>query len=414
MKLRLILTKPPIAVWITEKRPWPAGCTGIDTRAASSTQDPATPIAAVTGRRKTSGMKYVSVAILCFGLWAGSLTARAGAPTPSPGSAVIASAGGYQLTEQMLEQTLRFGQILASADFSPSDTSALRADLIAYFATEPAKQMAAYESIAKILQQEGDHPSWLDFAILRYRWWQRLGDPQRFRESQRYPFGRMIQKYNPILINSGGMIVTKNDVDCQFYSDTMVAKAAGVAPPTEADKDQLVGTLSSRFASMPAEQKEYLREAEIRLAQFHIVYDGTMKTHAMVLADIRNNVRSPTDVSREARQVEKDADSGAIALQRAVAFEARLAVMQMQFQMQTAAAKAQKDAALALDRRYHYVPVPAENDAGPTVQYWPSHGAPGKYWQSYVNESNGPPVNDAIATLGELIKRSAASQASNQ
>jgi len=314
----------------------------------------------------------------------------------------------------MLEQALRFGQILASADFSPSDTSALRADLIAYFEKEPAKQLAAYVSIAKILQQEGRKPSWLDLAILRYQYWQRLGDPQRYRESQRYPFGRMIQKYNPILVNSGGMVVTKNDVDCQLYSDTVIAKAAGVAPPTETDKDQLIRTLSSRFASIPAEQKEYLREAEIRLVQFHIVYDGTIKTHAAVLADIRNNVRSSMDVSREARQVEKDADSGAIAQQRAAAFESRLAVMQLQFQMKMAAARAARDAALALNPRATYRSVPAQNGAGPTVRFGQSYGATGKYWQSYVNESNGPRVDNDIAALGGLVKRTAAPQASNR
>lgn len=111
--------------------------------------------------------------------------------------------------------------------------------------------MEVYESVAKILQQKigaGGEPSWLDLATLRYNLWQRLGDPQQFREFQSYPFGRMILKSN----------------------------------------------LPSLFASMPAEEKEYLREAEIRVAQFHIVCDGTIKTHAAVLADIRKNVHSST------------------------------------------------------------------------------------------------------------------------
>ena len=364
-------------------------------------------------------VRCVWVTILCLILWAGSLAARAGTPEPSPGSTVpgstvVVRAGGYQLTEQMLDQALRFGQILAGADFSPSDTAALRSDLIAYFQKEPAQQMAAHESVAKILQREGPEPSWLDLAILRYNWWQRLGYAPRLRQAQHHPFGRMILKYNPILINTGGLIVTKNDVDCQFYADTMVAEAAGVAPPTEIDKHQFVSNLPSRFASMPAEQKAYLREAEIRLAQFHVVYDDTIKTHASVLADIRENVHSSTDVSREARQLEKDADSGAIAEQRAVAFESKLAVMQMQFQMKMEAARAQRDAALALNPRATYRYIPTERDAGPTVKYWPSHGASGKYWQSYVNESNGGHVNDDVATLGGLIKRNAAARSSNK
>jgi hypothetical protein len=84
----------------------------------------------------------------------------------------------------------------------------------------------------------------------------------------------------------------------------MVAKAAGVAPPTEIDKEQFIRSLPSRFASMPTEKKQDLREAEIRLAQFHIVYDdGTIKTHAAVLADIRNSNPTPPDIRSADRNV---------------------------------------------------------------------------------------------------------------
>ncbi len=58
---------------------------------------------------------------------------------------------------------------------------------------------------------------------------------------------------------------------------------------------------------MPTQTNEYLRQAEIRLAEFDAVYDGTVNTRAAVLADIRKNVRSSADVSREPRQVENDA-----------------------------------------------------------------------------------------------------------
>ena len=55
---------------------------------------------------------------------------------------VVATSGGYQLTEQMLAQALQFGQILAGAEFSPGDAASLRRE------------------------------SWLDLALDRYRVWQ--------------------------------------------------------------------------------------------------------------------------------------------------------------------------------------------------------------------------------------------------
>ncbi|HYK59819.1 MAG TPA: hypothetical protein VEV85_10345, partial [Bryobacteraceae bacterium] len=60
----------------------------------------------------------------------------------------------------MIDQALRFGQILAGADFSPSDAAAMGSDLIATFRKEPAKETADYESVAKILKQTaGRKPS---------------------------------------------------------------------------------------------------------------------------------------------------------------------------------------------------------------------------------------------------------------
>jgi hypothetical protein len=363
-----------------------------------------------------SRRKYVGVTTLFLSLWASPVLAQTDAGKASPGSTVVVRSGSYQLTGQMLDQVLRYGQILAAADFSPSDAAALRADLIAYFQKEPAKQMTAYETIAKILQLgiPPGKPTWLDLALLRYRVWQSYGGQQRVRKFQSYPFGRMVLKYNPVLVNSGGMIVTKNDVDCLFYSNTMVAKAAGVAPPTEADKDQFVRDLPSQFASMPTKLKEYLRQAEIRLAQFDIVYDGTVKTHAAVLADIRKNVHSSADVWREARQVENDAGPGptqiSAAEQKAVAFASQLAVMQMQFEMKLDAAKAAKDAASAIGNGSLAAVGGLADVSRQSRQLENVAGAAGKYWQSYVKESmagssNGFRANNDVISLQGLIKR---------
>jgi len=212
----------------------------------------------------------------------------------------------------MIEQALRFGEILAGSDFSPSDAARLRNDLIACFQKEPAKQKEAYQSIAKALPETpGRKPSWLDLALIRYKVWQGYAENQEdFRGFQSSPFGKMVLKYNPALANSGGMIVTKTDVDCQFYANTVVAKAAGFAPPTETDKDRFVRSLPSQFASWPKEQQEYLARAELRLVNLVQVHDGTIKTRAIVDADIRKNVHSSEDVWREARRVENDAQYG--------------------------------------------------------------------------------------------------------
>jgi hypothetical protein len=77
----------------------------------------------------------------------------------------------------------------------------------------------------------------------------------------------MVLKYNPVLVNSGGIVITKTDVDCQFYSETLVAQAAGVAPPAR----------ESRFGSLLREQQEHLRRAELRLWSLRTVYESTVR-----------------------------------------------------------------------------------------------------------------------------------------
>src|SRR5262249_17990541 len=176
-------------------------------------------------------MKCLSVTILCLCVCAGSLEAQKAAHNvPSP-SAVVAISGSYQLTDEMIRQALRFGEFLADANFSQNDATALRGDLIATFQKEPAKQMESYVTIGTSLREAPGlqrNPSWLATAVDRYKAWQWYAEnPPGFREFQSYPFGKMVLKYNPVLVNFGGMIVTRVDVECQFYSDALVAKAAG-------------------------------------------------------------------------------------------------------------------------------------------------------------------------------------------
>jgi len=76
-------------------------------------------------------MKYLGVTILFLSLWPGSLAAQTRTGVPSPGSKVVVRSGGYQLTEGMIQQDLQYGQIVAGADFSPSEVAAIRALAVA-------------------------------------------------------------------------------------------------------------------------------------------------------------------------------------------------------------------------------------------------------------------------------------------
>jgi hypothetical protein len=91
-----------------------------------------------------------------------------------------------------------------------------------------------------------------------------------------------------------------------FYSNRLVALVAGIAPPTQAEKDHFIRTLPSQFGSMPNWQQEYLKRADGRMWGFATIYTRYIGTRAAMIADIRKNVHSSRDIPNEARQVEND------------------------------------------------------------------------------------------------------------
>src|SRR5215831_6459638 len=130
------------------------------------------------------------------------------------------------------------------------------------------------------------------------------------RELESVPLGRMVLKYNPVIVHAGRRLINRFKIDCLFASTTQVAEAAGVPPPTLAEKENFLRELPSSFRSMTTEEQEYLRLAESRYARFLRMYESSV--NGLTIADdIKRSVTSPKDVWRAARAVENDSLEGA-------------------------------------------------------------------------------------------------------
>jgi len=127
-----------------------------------------------------------------------------------------------------------------------------------------------------------------------------------FRELQNDPAGKVVLKYNPVIVKAPGMIVTRLNVECLFASNTLVAQIAGVAPPRQSEKDECLRDLPSRFSSLTKEQQEFFRQAETRLARFQEMYRSGF-IGPSVVAEIKKTVHSPKDVPDRARALENTA-----------------------------------------------------------------------------------------------------------
>lgn len=220
---------------------------------------------------------------------------------------VVATSGNHQLTEGMLEQAIYFGQFLVGQRFSPPDIATMRAGLISTFRSEPAREAAGYQALAQIVPVLRSTRSSLEIAKVREAAWAAFAkDPAGFRRFQSDPAGKIILKYNSVIVNADGMIITRLNVDSLFASNVLVAKIAGVSPPTQSEIDECVRVLPARFASLSRDQKEFFRQSESRLARFQEMYASGF-IGPSVVSEIKKTVHSPKDVPDRARAMENTA-----------------------------------------------------------------------------------------------------------
>jgi hypothetical protein len=220
---------------------------------------------------------------------------------------VVATSGNHQLTEGMLEDAIYFGQFLAGQRFSSPDLAAMREGLISTFRTQPAKDATGYQALGQFVPVLRRTRSVLAVAKTREAAWGAFAkDPAGFREFQNDPAGKIILKYNPVVVSAGDMIITRLNVESLFASNALVAKIAGVTPPSQSDIDECLRLLPSQFASLTKDQQQFFRQAESRLARFQEMYASSF-IGPSVVSEIKKTVHSPQDVPDRARALENTA-----------------------------------------------------------------------------------------------------------
>jgi hypothetical protein len=240
-----------------------------------------------------------------------SLIALVAATTPNITAAapqtVVATSGSHQLTEGMLEDAIYFGQFLSGRRFTIPDAVAMREGLISTFRMQAAKEVAGYQALAQFVPALRNARSSLVVAKAREATWAAFGkSPGGFGEFQNDPAGKIILKYNPVVVSTGDVIITRLSVESLFASNALVAKIAGVAPPSQSEIDECLGLLPAQFASLTKEQQEFFRQAESRLARFQEMHASHF-IGPSVVAEIKKTVRSPKDVPDRARALENTA-----------------------------------------------------------------------------------------------------------
>ena len=219
----------------------------------------------------------------------------------------------------MIRQALRFGQILAVADFPTSDSAALTKERPGYLLSKRTRQ--AGRGVDSETAAAAERRQWKDHLARRCPC-----SLQRVTDVCREPAGVSRVPELPVWQNGHQIYPCAGQLGWDDRHPNrcglpILLKHFGradrrVPPPTRTEREEFIRTLPSRFASLPREHQQYLRRAEIRLQNLYTVYVDTIKTRAVVAADIRKNVHSAADVWREARQVENVAEYTARYYQR--------------------------------------------------------------------------------------------------
>jgi hypothetical protein len=114
----------------------------------------------------------------------------------------------------------------------------------------------------------------------------------------------MVRRHNPPIAQSGGLIVTRIQINGLFADDDWVAKTAGLTPSTEGSRSAYVRELPAKFAAMPPEEKVKLARADVRWFDMHDPILDHNDLRQIAVNQVHEHVHGPQDVYSEARNLE--------------------------------------------------------------------------------------------------------------
>jgi hypothetical protein len=114
----------------------------------------------------------------------------------------------------------------------------------------------------------------------------------------------VVKRHNPPIASADGLTVTKRQLDAMFLSNDWVARQANLPTSTPESRAAFAKELSTKFASLPRQQKEWVAQADLRwlALQDPIMDHSDLREKAVTL--VHQWVHKPEDVPNEARVLE--------------------------------------------------------------------------------------------------------------
>jgi hypothetical protein len=245
-------------------------------------------------------LTHIPHALLLVSFAAGLAAARSQAPA-SPSQA-ISSANGNVLTTQDLEDLRVVDAVVLDTPLSPAEQEAARQNILRQFQKSPAefaKSQPATHQVAELIR----HGTLAERTEIALRLWASWNNKAQTDPSVKWWLD-LVRRHNPVIAQSGDLVVTHMQLNGLFADNDWVAKTAGLPLSTEASRAAYIRELPQKFATMPQDEKIRLARADVRWFDLENPILNHSDLRQIATNEVHEHVHSPQDVFTEARSLE--------------------------------------------------------------------------------------------------------------
>lgn len=246
---------------------------------------------------------------------------------------VWAVANGFELTEEIITDTLAFGEFLASHPFSADERNGLRHEMMREFNSTTREDYDTYLQVGQIVSALSELSPMRRVTLRRDLMRDIHFELQEAEEDS--PLMAMVYRHNPILgaDQELGLVATKAGYLSLLASNLFVLERAGLEPISAAEIDESVEQLRNEYAEMSKKEKQYLADAEVnwfKLITMWQSWDAKKRKERMQWAGVYK-VNEAHHVPKVARDLEHLAGFDMTSAQAMKLVELQLAISNLEY-----------------------------------------------------------------------------------
>jgi len=220
----------------------------------------------------------------------------------SQASAAVSRAGENALTAQDMEDLRVIDACVLDTPLSPVEQEQARQNIVRQFQRAPAafaKTEPQNHQIAELLR----HGSLAERTEISLRLWAAWNSRAQVDPTVKWWID-LVRRHNPVIAQSGELVVTRLQLNGLFADNDWVAKTAGLPVSTEASRAAFIRELPAKFAAMPQADKIRLARADVRWFDLYDPVLDHSDLQQIAVNEVHQHVHGPQDVFSEARDLE--------------------------------------------------------------------------------------------------------------